>query len=115
MSQWAAAILNLASNPGPVVATIPAGTRIPQVQSWEIHEPTTTALTGGAENISVAMVSENYFTVLGTRAIRGRVFEPTDVQVLFASPSVLIGKREPWLRSAIHTSAHCSTSAPTIW
>ena len=38
-----------------------------------------TALTGGAENVSVVMVSENYFDVLGATAIRGRVFESKDV------------------------------------
>ena len=51
-----------------------------------------TALTGGAENVSVAMVSENYFTVLGVQAIRGRVFESKDVQILSNFPSVLISE-----------------------
>ena len=51
-----------------------------------------TALTGGAENVSVMMVSENYFDVLGATAIRGRVFESKDVQILSNFPSVLISE-----------------------
>lgn len=51
-----------------------------------------TALTGGAENVSVVMVSENYFDVLGATAMRGRVFESKDVQTLSNSPSVLISE-----------------------
>ncbi len=45
-----------------------------------------------AELASVSMVSENYFSVLGVAALRGRTFEPEDTARLAASPAVVISE-----------------------
>jgi len=47
---------------------------------------------GGAEFVRVEIVSENYFSVLGVNAIRGRVFRSRDVHDLQAHPAVLISE-----------------------
>jgi predicted permease len=49
-------------------------------------------MAGGAEFVSSAIVSENYFSVLGVNAIRGRVFLPRDGHDLDAHPGVLISE-----------------------
>jgi hypothetical protein len=49
-------------------------------------------VTGGAEFVRVEIVSENYFSVLGVDAIRGRVFRSRDVHDLQAHPAVLISE-----------------------
>ncbi len=49
-------------------------------------------VSGGAELVSTAAVSENYFSVLGVNAIRGRVFLPRDAHDLDAHPAVLISE-----------------------
>ena len=46
--------------------------------------------TSDAEFASTMMVSENYFSVLGASALRGRTFESIGIPELTASPSVLI-------------------------
>jgi len=43
-----------------------------------------------AESVSTLMVSENYFSVLGVSAIRGRTFEAMSKEELAASPGVMI-------------------------
>jgi predicted permease len=45
-----------------------------------------------AEFASVFVVSENYFKVLGVRALRGRTFDSIGARELLASPSVLISE-----------------------
>jgi predicted permease len=45
-----------------------------------------------AEFASVFVVSENYFSVLGVDALRGRTFESSGLRELAASPSVLISE-----------------------
>jgi hypothetical protein len=47
---------------------------------------------GGAEFVSSVSVSENYFSVLGVNAIRGRVFLQQDAQDLDVHPAVLISE-----------------------
>ena len=47
---------------------------------------------GGAEFVSGVDVSENYFSVLGVHAIRGRVFLPQDGGDLDAHPAVLMSE-----------------------
>ncbi|HEX6497395.1 MAG TPA: ABC transporter permease [Acidobacteriaceae bacterium] len=47
---------------------------------------------GGAEFATTFIVSENYFSVLGVAAVRGRTFEGGDGKELAASPSVLISE-----------------------
>lgn len=47
---------------------------------------------GGAELATTFIVSENYFSVLGVAAVRGRTFEAGDGKELAASPSVLISE-----------------------
>lgn len=52
-------------------------------------------LPSGIANGEMAMtmiVSENYFSVLGVGALRGRVFEPADVCALSSSPAVVISE-----------------------
>jgi hypothetical protein len=49
-------------------------------------------MAGGAEFVRAAIVSENYFSVLGVDAIRGRVFLPRDGHDLDAHPGVLISQ-----------------------
>lgn len=44
------------------------------------------------ESAMVFTVSENYFSVLGIGALRGRTFQPDDIQKLAASPAVLISE-----------------------
>ncbi|MCU1258760.1 MAG: permease [Bryobacterales bacterium] len=51
-----------------------------------------TVLHGGAEFVMAIIVSENYFQVLGTNAIRGRVFLPQDAHDLDAYPAVMISE-----------------------
>ena len=46
----------------------------------------------GAEFATAFIVSENYFSVLGVAAVRGRTFAAGDVKELAASPSVLISE-----------------------
>ena len=46
----------------------------------------------GNESALTLMVSENYFSVLGVDAVRGRVFEPGDAKELTAQPGVLISE-----------------------
>lgn len=48
--------------------------------------------TTSAEFADVALVSENYFSVLGVEALRGRTFDVMDSAELTASPSVLISE-----------------------
>jgi len=50
------------------------------------------AMASNAELASVFMVSENYFSVLGVAAIRGRLFEAEDVRALAAAPAVVISE-----------------------
>ena len=50
------------------------------------------ASAGDTEFASIATVSENYFSVLGVRALRGRTFEAGGIHELAASPSVLISE-----------------------
>ncbi len=50
------------------------------------------ALPGATELASATIVSENYFSVLGITAIKGRVFRPNDARDLAATPSVLISE-----------------------
>ncbi len=45
-----------------------------------------------AEFASTFIVSENYFSVLGVKALRGRTFESISIPELTASPSVLISE-----------------------
>jgi predicted permease len=45
-----------------------------------------------AEFANTAIVSENYFSVLGIAILRGRTFESQDVRQLSASPAVLISE-----------------------
>ncbi len=47
---------------------------------------------GNAEFASTFIVSENYFSVLGVRALRGRTFESIAPAGLMASPAVLISE-----------------------
>ncbi len=47
---------------------------------------------GGAEYVSGVDVSENYFSVLGVQALRGRVFLPQDGRELDAHPAVLLSE-----------------------
>jgi predicted permease len=47
---------------------------------------------GGAEYVSAVMVSENYFSVLGVGAVRGRVFVPQDAHDLDVNPAVLMSE-----------------------
>ncbi len=47
---------------------------------------------GGAQFVSCLSVSENYFSVLGVNAIRGRVFLPQDAAELGAHPALLISE-----------------------
>ncbi len=47
---------------------------------------------GGAEFVRAEIVSENYFSVLGVSAIRGRVFRSRDVRDLEAHPAVLVSE-----------------------
>jgi predicted permease len=49
-----------------------------------------TLMGGGAEYVSTALVSENYFSVLGARAFRGRAFLQRDAHELDLNPQVLI-------------------------
>ncbi len=49
-------------------------------------------MTGGAEFVDAVIVSENYFSVLGPGAIRGRVFRPQDARELNLHPAVLISE-----------------------
>jgi predicted permease len=49
-------------------------------------------VSGGAEFVNTVIVSENYFSVLGVNAIRGRVFLPRDVRELDAHPAVLMSE-----------------------
>ncbi|MBV9677756.1 MAG: ABC transporter permease [Acidobacteriaceae bacterium] len=49
-------------------------------------------MSGGAEFINAMSVSENYFSVLGVNAVRGRVFLPQDVHDLELNPAVLISE-----------------------
>ena len=58
-----------------------------------------------AELASVSMVSENYFSVLGVAALRGRTFEPEDTARLAASPAVLISENYWQRRFAGSTKA----------
>lgn len=44
------------------------------------------------ESAMTLLVSDNYFSVLGVRAVRGRVFEAGDAKELAASPAVLISE-----------------------
>ena len=44
------------------------------------------------ESAMTLLVSENYFSVLGVGAARGRVFDPADAKQLLASPVVLISE-----------------------
>jgi macrolide transport system ATP-binding/permease protein len=48
--------------------------------------------TGNAEFASTFIVSENYFSVLGVTALRGRTFESIALRELAASPAVLISE-----------------------
>ena len=52
--------------------------------------PSVTA--GGAQYVSALSVSENYFSVLGVNAIRGRVFLPQDAADLDAHPALLVSE-----------------------
>ena len=47
---------------------------------------------GSSQPVSFAGVSENYFAVLGVKAVRGRVFLPQDSQDLDAHPAILISE-----------------------
>lgn len=47
---------------------------------------------GTSEFVSIAGVSENYFSVLGVNAIRGRVFLPQDAPELAAHPAIIISE-----------------------
>lgn len=51
-----------------------------------------TLLSTGAEFSTAAQVSENFFSVLGVSAIRGRVFLPRDAQDLAVHPQLLISQ-----------------------
>ena len=46
----------------------------------------------GAETVSAFIVSENFFSVLGVTAVRGRTFESIPLTELARSPSVLISE-----------------------
>jgi predicted permease len=48
-------------------------------------------MSGGAEFVTASIVSDNYFTVLGVNAVRGRSFGPNDVHDT-PSPGVLISE-----------------------
>jgi predicted permease len=48
------------------------------------------AIANNAELASIFMVSENYFSVLGVAAIRGRTFDSEDARELTAAPGVVI-------------------------
>ena len=58
--------------------------------AFGFHFPSLMA--GGAEFVSAAIVSENYFSVLGTSAVRGRVFRQQDARDLDLHPAVLISE-----------------------
>jgi predicted permease len=46
----------------------------------------------GAELVLTVIVSDNYFSVLGVNAVRGRVFRPEDARELIEHPAVLISE-----------------------
>ena len=50
------------------------------------------AIASNAELASVFMVSENYFSVLGVAAIRGRTFDAEDARALKVTPAVMISE-----------------------
>ena len=50
------------------------------------------ATANNAEFASTFIVSENYFSVLGVSALRGRTFESVGLPELAASPSVLVSE-----------------------
>jgi predicted permease len=49
-------------------------------------------MSGGAEFVTASIVSDNYFSVLGVSAVRGRTFRPNDPHDHTASPGVLISE-----------------------
>lgn len=75
--------------------------------------------TSNAEYANTAVVSENYFSVLGVAALRGRLFQPQDASGAAASPSVLISENY-WKRrfaadpSILGRSLHLDGAAVTI-
>ena len=50
------------------------------------------SINNNAETASTFLVSDNYFSVLGVGALRGRIFEPGDASKPAASPSALISE-----------------------
>ncbi len=48
-------------------------------------------MSGGAEFVTASIVSDNYFSVLGVKAVRGRIFGPEDTHDA-TSPGVLISE-----------------------
>jgi predicted permease len=51
-----------------------------------------TLMSGGAEFGTASIVSDNYFSVLGENAVRGRTFSPNDPYDYAADPNVLISE-----------------------
>ncbi len=49
-------------------------------------------MSGGAEFVTASIVSDNYFSVLGENAVRGRIFGPNDPHDYTAPPGVLISE-----------------------
>ena len=59
-------------------------------QIFGFHFPS--LMTGGAKFVDAAIVSENYFSVLGRGAIRGRIFRPQHARELTLHPAVLVSE-----------------------
>ncbi len=49
-------------------------------------------MSGGAEFVTASIVSDNYFSVLGVSAVRGRTFRPNDPHKHTSSPGVLVSE-----------------------
>ena len=51
------------------------------------------ARSGGEQPVMTFMVSDNYFSVLGVNAVRGRTFDVMTIEELWANPPVLISEK----------------------
>jgi predicted permease len=75
-----------------LTASAVANRRSAEAGSWMGRLGLLPATANNAEFASTFIVSENYFSVLGVSALRGRTFESVSLPELAASPSVLVSE-----------------------